>query len=129
MDVRDLNLYALIGIAGAVMLMVGSWLDYGIVIVDSQFVNPDAFKTLQFYTFMTAGAVTLVFCLLRLVRKLYAQRKRLIAVIAFYIVGILFMYANSLTVGLDHFSPITYAGIAVGIAGCIICSYKVTGVQ
>jgi hypothetical protein len=131
MSIRDLNLYALIGIVGAILMIIGARQDLFVVLSNDRFVYPFVFLILQYYAFMTVAALTILFCLLRLFRKLYGLiKKRLVALILFYVLAILIMFLNSLSAGgFGQFSVLTFAGIGVGLAGCIISSYMTTGVQ
>ena len=128
MDARDLNLYGIIGLIGGALLLAGTFFDAHIPMAHPISAMPWVYIYLEIWCFRIAAVLTLIFCAIRLVRRLYGLKmKRLVPVLIFYILGIILMYMSLVDVELLDHSYLIFAGIPVGMIGCIVCALKVSG--
>jgi|GEM_PF-6388045 len=117
-----INLLAFIGIIGAIILFFGEAYDY--LVYDPSTTQYLLLTVRKWVVFITV-AMTLIYCSIRLVRRHYAiTRKRLIPMAFLYILTAIIYLICQLWVT-EGFPVISFTGLFVGYAGCVICAFMV----
>jgi len=116
------NILAFIGIFGAILLFIGDSCDYDLSSVSEL---PAILFIVRSWIIWITVLLTLIFCLIRLVRRHYAfTKKRLIPMGLFYIIAGISCFIYS-PWAYNGFPVITTVGLLIGYAGCVICAFKV----